>query len=124
MKKSLNCKETDYVFFNLGVVLKLFPNIEQIEFCKKQNFMMEECQNIMDYVMSTHIDTENNLKYIIIYHNQFVKSIPNKVANDYWRVYHGKYHTILDNGNDSRLSEINFSTILNKAIPPKICYLI
>eukprot|EP01084_Bolivina_argentea_P278856 476599_1 len=108
-------------FFNLNVITKIFPNIEQIEYYNASFKGMftskdKEIQNIVNYILQCKIWKENKkLKYIVIHHRiaQFSIKI-NNINNDYWKLCRGNKKTILYRNDiefDVNLMKFHFDAI-------------
>ena len=91
-------------FFALDVLLYLFPNLMQIEYC---NLSCNSILDIVEYVMKyrNNKNIENNLKHIIIYHEA---SLPNtlRFEDTIWNLYNDEHRIILTKSND--IADIDF----------------
>ena len=97
-------------FFDLEKLLKLFPNIVQIEYFngklkRKNNSNKKTITKIINYILNNDIIIFTDLKYIIIHHT-LISPLPNYNNNKYWNIFVDKEKIILYR-NTTNIDSIN-----------------
>ena len=98
--KNLLCNhDHNTIFFNFNIILRLFPNLQQIEYFNTSS-SKSIIKQIIQYISSNNYTQQTNFKYVIIHHNYNTKLLIDNNHNNTkrrWNIYQDTNKIILYN---------------------------